>query len=652
MAAPMCRGLSMEVLEQTERNEVFWCFLLAMLASFLLYRASFGFQWTYDDIAVVIQNPDIRSFTAFFHNYVPGRPVRELSYMLDYALFGLHPAGYHFQNIIWHALNGTLLFALIRRLGGRFWAACLAAAIFLVHPIQVEVVASIGTRKDSLALAFGLMSLLAFMRFSRQESKRWRWLLLTALTYGLAVESKQNMALLPLVFMAFELAYLPAEGRWLTRRKWPLWAGAAALAAALGYWFFHYFLSDAFVSRIQWITGKYGILTPLDRWHYYLMVLKAPALLLAKVFWPVGLSLEYYVSVPTGLGDPWVLAGVGILVLAAIGLIFTRKRSPAAFVLLSMAVAFWLPVSNLLGYLDYLVADRYLYAIMAGLTGLLAVGLGKALARPSVGTVLLLLFAVVLSPLTLRQETVWQSPQTLFSQVLKVNPKSQVALRGLADIASGQGDYDKAIGLLGRCLKINSMNSKAFDALGTVYNRKKENGKAVACFRRAIAIDPDETGAYFNLGITLETMGRGKEAVAAIRQGIARSPFDPKGYRLLGRALAANHEYEQAEAVLRQGVAQASGGTGSFYFELGKVYFLEHRPQDALGAFQSSLAAAPGYFPALVGEAQAFKLLHDQRGLARIRAGIGQLPPLQAAMLKGILSGNGAVPSPPVSKPW
>ena len=635
----------MNHLDDTRQREVFWFFLAAMVCAFWLYRQSFGFLWTYDDIVVLVRNPDIRSFTNFFKNYYPGRPVRELTYMLDYKLFGLHPAGYHFQNIFWHALDGTLLFALIRRLGGRFWASCLAVAIFLVHPVQTEVVANIATRKDSLALAFALLSILAFIRFSNVQGRRWPWLLLTLLCYWIGYEAKQNVALLLFVYMAYEVAFLEKQERFLTRRRWPLVAGGLAGCGIFVYWVFGYFLTPRFLESLQGLAGKYGMTTPLDRWHYYLLVFKAPALLFSKVFWPVGLTPEQSLTASRSIFDPWVLSGLGLLVLFAIGLIFTYRHSKPAFVFLVMVVSFWLPVSDLLGYLSYLVAGRYLYAPMAGLAGLLAIALGRHLERPAVGAFAVVLSAGLLCPLTLRQEGVWKSPTALYTYIVQVNPRSEVALRELAHEAEARQDYRSAKGFLERCLQIDPDNGKALNDFGALYIRMGNYGAAEKYLKKAVAIEPRQQDAYFNLGVVAAKQGKVAVAKEYYRKGLAVYPERPSVYIALAGLYAEGKEYDDAEAVLRQGISLGLQ-KGRLLSSLGDIFLQAKMYPRAMGAYREALENSPRYSPALLGKAEVFAAQKNTAGVKRVLGeaerrsaqGAGQIRKILAAMSQ--VSGN------------
>jgi len=130
-----------------------------------------------DDFPVILENPAIQSLSLFINKSNFMRPLRELSLLVDYQLFGFNAPGYHIQQIFWHALNAVLLFHLIIQIGLRQRTAWIASLLFIAHPVHVEVVANISHRKDSLALAFGMLSLLAYNQSFR--NKKWFWLTIT-----------------------------------------------------------------------------------------------------------------------------------------------------------------------------------------------------------------------------------------------------------------------------------------------------------------------------------------------------------------------------------------------------------------------------------------------------------------------------------------
>ncbi len=101
-------------------------------------------------------------------------PVTWLSHMLDCQLFGLKPWGHHLTNVLLHALNAVLVFALLQQMTGATWRSLLVAALFALHPLRVESVAWVAERKDVLSAFFGLLALIAYARYAQRQKAEGR----------------------------------------------------------------------------------------------------------------------------------------------------------------------------------------------------------------------------------------------------------------------------------------------------------------------------------------------------------------------------------------------------------------------------------------------------------------------------------------------
>ncbi len=467
-----------------DRSAIYLIFAL----SFLLYSSSFLNGWTLDDYAVVIDNPDIRSLPAFFVDTFPGRPLREFSFLLDYTLFGLKPAGWHFQNIFWHGLNSSLLFVLLRRLQVKEGVAWSAVLLFLVHPLQVEVVANIANRKDSLSLAFVLLALLAYSEVFRAERKKLVWLAVACLLGGLAWLAKQNAIVLPLVFAAYEVACVPPPSRLLLRRP-KVVAMTVVLVLASGLvWYLgpgrqlQLRLMPAVMAKMNApFSGETVV-------PYFQLMLKSWAFMFSRLVFPFDLGPEYVFSVPRGWSDPWVfaaLAGVGGYLAA---LMLAVRRRPLVFFALAWMGLFWLPTSNLWP-LSYFAADRYLYAPSVGFCVLAALFFGGV--RPVPAAVRTLLTGGVLlflAGLTWQQNGVWRSNQTLWAQAVRVNPQSTTALNNLAMVYMQQKEWAQALELLQRAAA-NFNDPMPYYNLGQVHESMGDLEKAVASYRSFLAFN-------------------------------------------------------------------------------------------------------------------------------------------------------------------
>lgn len=465
-----------------QRYEFLLALGILLALAFLLYAGSFSHPWLHDDRVVILENPDVRSLGQFLNNHYPGRPLREITYLLDFRLFEYDPAGWHVQNIFWHGLSGGLLFMLLRRLRTSLFVAICAALIFVVHPLQVEVVANVANRKDSLALCFALMSLLAWVRGREGTSARPWWFLAASGAFVLAVLAKEHAVVIPLVVLAWELWLAPPDRRlpWL---GWELLAGLVVVPAlGFGVWLSLFGGLDWFASRIPWKLGKLNIASDSFA-DYFRAVFTGWGESFRRIVLPLDLSPEYVYSVPEYWGAARVLGPMGLVAGIVLLLVFCRRRWPLAAFALAWFLLFWLPLSNLLP-VGYFVADRYLYAPLAGLTVTGAMLLEHSLSRAWVRWVGLVTVVCLLGGLTWRQDRVWSSPKTLWTQALKVSPDSAVATLNLGDALLREGDQAAAINLFHKTIAINAAAPYPYYNLGVIYEREGDRALAISFFQQ------------------------------------------------------------------------------------------------------------------------------------------------------------------------
>src|SRR3989441_12974604 len=136
---------------------------------FLCYANSLGNEFVFDDFLLVLGNKRIQIINSslLLNSY---RPIRDISYAIDYAIWGERAFGFHLTNLVIHAANVLLVFVLIRRFAESLLTATLAALIFAVHPIQTDAVTYISGRRD---LLFTFFYLLAFHSYLTYYRKRW-----------------------------------------------------------------------------------------------------------------------------------------------------------------------------------------------------------------------------------------------------------------------------------------------------------------------------------------------------------------------------------------------------------------------------------------------------------------------------------------------
>jgi hypothetical protein len=490
--------------------------LLVVLTAGVFGRVA-GFDFVaYDDDVYVYENPHVRTglslegvrwaFTTLRSGH--WHPLTWLSHMLDCELFGLSPGPHHLSSVFLHLLNALLLFGLLHRLTGAFWRSAFAAALFAIHPLHVEPVAWVSSRKDVLSTLLLLLTLWAYLRYTERGGVRSYLLCVASFAAGLL--AKSMIVTLPglLVLLdAWPLKRLPRPlgrgGEGAARPSLRAWmlekapffllsgaAGVIAVAASKG------------LEEVAGLPASDLVLQPdrvargLDNLLTYL----------GKTFRPHPLAVAY--PVPAVLPAWKSLASASLLLAVSAAVLRLRKGAWALG-------WFWflvtlLPVSGLLAG-PLTPADRYTYVPLIGLFVLLSWAggeLAERLASPRAvsGAAMagVLLAAGAVSYHTLAP---WRGSEALFRKALGVAPGHAEIRNNLGHVLARKGRLGEAAQQLRAALQSEPGLVQAHNNLGLVLTRLGRIEDAIARFEEAIAADPDSAEARNNMGIALAWPG-------------------------------------------------------------------------------------------------------------------------------------------------
>lgn len=433
--------------------------LLLIIATIAVFAVTgtFELHFSWDDRLYVISNETIKGFTIShikqaFSNYYVGNyaPLNILSFMIDHALWGLHPTGYHLENALFHLANGLLFYTLLRRLSLSEWQACSAAWIFLLHPVQVETVAWVSQRKSLLAMFFFLIALLGYQSYSEQQANRIRCYLLSVVSIAAALLSKSIAVIFPAVIVLYDLTYDRCGPRSTTQRildKIPFIAVAAAVAAM------------AIISQSQEEGGgRRGYPGGSPQAAFYTMV---PVLLsyIRDGFWPFGFTPYYNVTIRQHPDAVLAVALVALLLLTALGAYLYRTARPLVFWYAIFFIAL-VPVLQVVPLVN-LKNDRYLYTPLLGFAVLVVIGaqqLQKVIPlqwqRPYYCAMIITMLA--LPVLTYKQTLCWRNDVTIWSRAVAVDPKNSVAWLQLAKAYTALHDSANSVKAFNRYYELRN----------------------------------------------------------------------------------------------------------------------------------------------------------------------------------------------------
>ncbi|MBI4179410.1 tetratricopeptide repeat protein [bacterium] len=513
----------------------------------------------FDDNLYVSENPNIRdgltwegirwAFSADLlfqsKNSDYWQPLTFLTRMFDMQLYGTNAAGHHATNLILHLLNALLLLHLLNRMTGSFWASAFATALFALHPLRVEAVVWVTSRKDVLSTFFALLALEAHVSYARRPTRLRKTVVVSMVALGLM--SKPMLVTLPLLMLLLDL--WPLNRRDLSWReafleKWVLFLMCGA-AGAVTLFLGHPMAFDDVPTRLQLLN------VPVAYVRYILMWL-----------WPTGLACYY--TFPFELLETWRIAG-SALALGGFSIFAIRRFSASPHLAVGW---FWflLTLLPVIGLENGGVADRFSYVPHIGLSILVAWFAAEQLKKfPALRGAAALgaagLFAAM-SVTTDAQVRHWKDPTSLFEHARSVTKGNWIAEAGLGNALIRQGKLAEALPYFEETIRLQPRYSLAHFNIGVVLESMGKPDAAVEHYAQAIRLS-DLSMAHNNLGILMENRGDTGRAIAHYREAVKTDPFYAEARNNLGRALAGLGHLEEAIEHFKIGVKIAPG-----YFEV------------------------------------------------------------------------------------
>jgi protein O-mannosyl-transferase len=587
-----------------EKRNTILCLLLVLLTlAFYNPVVHNGFT-NLDDDLYVVNNPHVRAGLtwstvkwAFASREAANwHPVTWLSHALDCQLFKLNPVGPHYVNVLLHAANAVLLFLLLETATGFTWPSVMVAALFALHPMNVESVAWASERKNVLSMLFLLLTMRAYQRYVRQTSvKRY---LIVAVLFALGLMAKPEIITLPFVLLLWDYWPLQRMGHESFSGEGSGIASTAASVEPRSFFFLvlekvPLLLLSAGSAVITLVaqSGGHAVRTASTRVRFGNAAV-AYVRYLGKAFWPSRLAALY-----PHLGrllPTWEIVAATAVLLLLTGLIL---RSHRRYLIVGW---FWflgtlVPVIGLVQVGVQAMADRYAYLSFIGLFLCVVWGIAEIAQRRKIGWVWLavpaMLVLAAFGMVTRHQITYWHDSETLWRHTLSVTERNYTAHDALARALAEEGRIDEAIVQHNAAEELHAYSSsemvsialyeqsqgrvqeaiqqltRAVDAatdansraialscLGSAFTQAKDLGHARMSYVSALQQNPDNGVALVGMGLLAERDGDFASATEQIAHAMKVEATDV-GYLLLAQALGrAGHtaEAEQAAAKARQ----------------------------------------------------------------------------------------------------
>lgn len=468
-------------------------------------------------------------------------PLTLTTFWVQRHIWGLVPLPYHATNIGLHVLNVVLLYLLLRRLQVR--GAWLAAALWGVHPVNVESVAWVTELKNTQSGLFFLLCLWCYLQF--EERRKWTWYAAALLLFAAALLSKPSTVFLPAALL---LCVWWQRGRW-HRDDFLRVCPFVALALLMS------LLTIVEQQRLLQIEGTADwSLHPAERfvvagdvvWFYA-----------GKLLWPLDITFVY---------PRWTINATNpttwLPLLAAVvaGIIcWWQRRSPWGRACAFGLGYYVLALSPVLGFLNIyyfrysFVADHFNYLASMGFIALVVAGFATVVKHRRVRILTSTAVLAVFGWLTWHHTRIFHDDETLWVDTLGHNPNAALAHNNLGNLYQRRGQLERALVHLQAAAQLNPQYAQIHNNLGVILAKLGHETAAITEFAEALRLKPRYADVHLNLARSFEQQGRLDQAIQHLWTAIDLQPPAADTYLRLSQLLVRTGRYGEAIATLRHG---------------------------------------------------------------------------------------------------
>jgi tetratricopeptide (TPR) repeat protein len=615
-----------------ERGNVPWMLLVLALATAAIFWPAFASKDFFsDDFVYVVANPALQRAT--FWQILTQRvnafeflPLRDLTYWLDWQLFGASPLAFRLHNWAWYLAACIAAWFAAYRLAElhapddsrNTLVALVAVAIFALHPLHVEPVAWVASRKDLVSGTFVLVATALWCRGIALRRVALTWLALPCLLLALA--GKTTAIAFPVV--AFALWW-----RWDRRRTLNVLAPLALLAV----------LAAGALLLDMSIRAKTGFasMADLSSWNPLALLLRIGGMALWKTLLPIDLRLVYdelFPAIVPGFGMHSAL-GLILCLGATVALhAYWRRKALWAFGAIWFCV-FLLPYLQIVPTRTWsLFSDRFAFLPVFGAALAAAVALPRIPAatwrRAAIGGL-----AATLVGLSLLRSYDWRSSEALLVNDSKRASGAMAIQEAVVDtVYLPAGRFDEAFAAAARIARPVERRMLELRIENRRLQQQAGKDEWLAFAARVLQTEGNlvtgniQVGSMFGLGFFAYGMPAQAEAIyrALIdSRGIASGERADARYNL-ALALSRQAKHDAALATYQEVVddpmtprhlrVSALNSIGAMNNGLGN-------PAGAEQAFSAALAIDPGYEFAAVNLANLYAAQGRDADLRRLLAG-------------------------------
>ena len=628
--------------------------IIITLLTVIIYFNSLGNSFVFDDDHVIVKNSYIKDpnkFLLFFTSnsfssagFVQGiRPILMLSFAFNYFFGRLNPIGYHIINIMFHFLNGIIIFFLIKILlsksndysdkendysdlkkdnqGKYYWPALLASLIFIVHPVNTEAVDYISCRSTLMASFFLLLAFFLYIKKDFYLKPRNLYFYIGSLTtFILGLLTKEIVIVFPLTIILYELLFVVRQNT-LKENFYRLFRFYLLFFIIASFYFLcRKYLFGAFIN-IYYIRSIYSnILTQIHVSAFYIKLLFMPNNLCIGRFFPTAKSI---------LQMPVLISALITLLLIIIALLFSKREK-----LISFAI-FWYFINlipKFVATLNLVAAEHHLYLPAVGfyliIARVITVILNKLinLKLKFILKTMVILILIFLSLFTINRNKTWKDTFSIWRDAVRISPKSIGAINNLGLAYLNRGQIDEAIDYFKKALNLKPSFLKDVEVnlrgnLSEAYRAKGLYDDAIEETEKALQIDPYRAELYNNLGLLYRDKGLVEEAIKEFKKAIDLDPNLPEPCLNLGVTYWHKNDFDLAILQFKNAI-KANPDYIDAYYVLAKAYEDKGRLNEAKDTYEKILTLNPNNFQDHYTLGVVYGKLGDSRAIVEFKKAI------------------------------
>lgn len=616
---------------QVRLNVLYVC-LIVLLGGFI-YANSVQNPFIYDDNSFIVHNHAIQNLSNVkaIVAYHPRRWVGTLTFALNYAWGGLDVRGYHVFNILIHICSAWVvgcLFCLIlsvpkfqswtfvaEKENLSFWAALL----FVAHPVQTMAVDHITQRYAILAALFYLSSLCFYFKGRLSQGRgRFVFFLASGVAGLLGIFTRETVITLPLAILLCEFLILDGFTKIETNKKKYLMLVPVFIVLIVSSVLFIYRFNifDLLTKAHFYSLSHQG--ETITSFNYFLTQFKVILIYVRLLFWPAGLNFDYDMPLSYSFLEPGVIEGCLFIILIMIYAVRVRSKYP----LISFGI-FWffltLSVESSIFPIAYVMTEYRLYLPLFGFCVAFVPAMRAVIHNRRVFVMVMGIIVLIFSALTIQRNFIYKDEISLWLDTAQKSPNKSRPYVSLGELYGSQGDYQKSLGYLKKALilepdsygallnmavldvslghidqaiaidehllPISEGRVKVCNNLGDIYMLKGDFSKAQEYYERALRNNHDYHETYFNLAHVYLQSKKIPQLEVIAKDILNFRDDEPQELVSLGEEFVSKGLFDMAMEFFSKAVSIDYTYPES-YIEMGKFFFNQHRPDDAIHVWQ------------------------------------------------------------------